>query len=149
MRDCFISAVELSRFDLNRFKDHRAAATERWRMRLAKPAKESFLSSCATAYTATGMYLPHKSKCKDASSGPRPSLACGAKASPEHGAANLDGVEKVGLLQCAQRAQIVASRGDCVQHKLCNQAHVAADVDPKRVDDHVRPVMHQHAKHDY
>ena len=64
MRDCFISAVELPRFDFNRCRDHRAAATERSRMSLAKPAKKTFLFSCATAYTATGMYLRHKSQCK-------------------------------------------------------------------------------------
>ena len=64
MIDCFISAVELPRLDFNRCRDHRAAATERSRMSLAKPAKTIFLFSCATAYTATGMYLLHKSKCK-------------------------------------------------------------------------------------
>jgi hypothetical protein len=33
-------------------------------MSLAKPAKKIFLFSCAMAYTATGMYLLHKSQCK-------------------------------------------------------------------------------------
>ena len=80
------------------------------------------------------------------SSGPRPSLACGAEASPEHHAANLDGVKKRGLLQ---RAKSVASRRDRLQPELCNQAHVAANVDPKRVDDYIRTHVHKQEKHDH
>ncbi len=79
-------------------------------MRLAKPEMGSFLLTCAAAYTATGMNLLHRSsKCKDASWGPRPSLACAAEASPEHYAANLDGFEKRGLLQRVTNTKSVAS----------------------------------------
>ena len=64
MSDCFISAAEFPRFDLNRCRDHRAAATERARMAVAKPAKEILVLSlsCATAYTAAGMYLNVKNE---------------------------------------------------------------------------------------
>ena len=72
-------------------------------------------------------------------------MACAAEASPEHHAANLDGIEKRGLLQ---RAKSVASRRDSLQSELRTQAQVAANIDPKRVDGNVRPVMHQQAKHE-
>ena len=106
MRDCFISAAEPPRFDLNRCRDHRAAATERARMAVAKPAKDTFVLSCATAYTATGMYLHPQMKMQNASLGLMRSLKRSAEASPEDHAAILHGIEKRGLLQ---RAQSVAS----------------------------------------
>ena len=106
MRDCFISAAEPPRFDLNRCRDHRAAATERARMAVAKPAKDTFVLSCTTAYTATGMYLHPQMKMQNASLGLMRNLKRSAEASPEEHAAILHGIEKRGLLQ---RAQSVAS----------------------------------------
>ncbi len=68
----------------------------------------------------------------------------GARAgtSPEHDAAILHGIEQRGQLQ---RAQSVASRDDGLQSELCNQAKVAREVDPKRVNDRV-PEATRHIK---
>ena len=111
MRDCFISAAEFPRFDLNRCRDHRAAATERARMAEAKPAKEILVLSCTTAYTEAGMYLNVKNeheklKLEETCLGLMQRLVCSAETSPEDHAAILHGIEKRGLLQ---RAQSVAS----------------------------------------
>ena len=106
MRDCFISAAEPPPLDLNRCRDHRAAATERARTTVATPAKEIFVLNCATAYTATGMYLHPQMSKQNASLRLMRSMTCSAEASPEDHAAIIHRIEKLGMLQ---RAQSVAS----------------------------------------
>ncbi len=87
------------------------------------------------------MYLrDHENACIELGAHAR--MTGGAGASPEHDAATLHGMEQRVQLQSAQS---VASRDDGLQSELCNQAKVAGEVDPKRVNDRV-PEATRHIK---